>query len=156
MAVNLVMSANFPDPHLPPLVIVDDCDDDIFLLRSRLREGGITNPIVSFNSTHEARGFFEVLRPTGAKPAFVFVEIKLQGDQGFELLTHLRESHAWDDTRLVVATSSTDPVDLARALVLHVDGYVVKFPPADLLAEFVRNGPWFAVPQRHAALVGAH
>jgi CheY-like chemotaxis protein len=148
------MTANFPDPALPPLVIVDDCDDDIFLLRCRLREGGITHPIVSFGSAQEALGFFEVLRVRGAKPAYVFVEIKLPGDQGFELLARLRETPEWEEVRLIVVTPSNDPADLDRALRLHVDGYIVKFPSADLLAEFVRNGPWFAVPMRQAALAG--
>lgn len=146
------MTTNFPDPSLPPLVIVDDCDDDIFLLRCRLREGGITNPIVSFNSPREAIGFFDAMRGGGVKPALVFVEIKLPGDQGFELIEHLREAPERDAMRVVVATLSNDPADLERALALHVDGYVVKFPPAELLAEFLHSGPWFAVPQRRLEL----
>ena len=150
------MTANFPDPALPPIVIVDDCDDDAFLLRCRLRDGGVTNPIVSFTCAREAMAFLDVLRLSGGKPAFVFVEIRLPGDQGFELIGHLREQPEWEGVRVVVFTPSNDPADLDRALALHVDGYVVKFPPADLLAEFVRSGPWFAVPQRHGALAGAH
>jgi CheY-like chemotaxis protein len=145
------MTANFPDSSLPPLVIVDDCDDDVFLLRCRLREGGITNPIVTFGCAQEAIGYLNVMRLRGAKPGLVFVEIKMPGSEGFDLLAHLREIPEWEDVRLVVITPSNDPADLERALALRVDGYVIKFPPAELLAEFVRHGPWFTtMTHRHA------
>lgn len=150
------MSSNFPDPALPPIVIVDDSEDDVFLLRCRLREGGITHPIVTFGCAQEAVAFLNVMRVRGAKPALVFVEIKMPGGEGFDLLAHLRETPDWEDVRLVVVTPSNDPADLERALGLRVDGYLIKFPTAELLAEFVRHGPWFMVGQRQTALVAAH
>lgn len=149
------MTLNFPDPSLSPLVIVDDCEDDIFLMRHRLREGGIANPIVAFDSTHEAMAYLEVMHAGGAKPAFVFIDIKLPRDEGFELISHVRALSDWEEVRIVVATSSNDDADLQRALDLHVDGYLIKFPPAELIAEFVLHGPWFAVPQRQSLLAAA-
>ncbi len=56
---------------------------------------------------------------------------------------------------MVVVTSSNHPDDLARALQLRVDGYLIKFPPSDLLAEFIHSGPWFAVPRRAPVLLDA-
>ena len=149
------MKLHFPEPSLPALVIVDDCDDDVFFLRYSLREGGIANPILTFNSPREASAYFDVLDAANAKPALVFVEIRMPGDQGFEFIARLRERHEWDDVRVVVISSSNDPADVARAVQLRVDGYLLKFPPPDLLAEFVRQGPWFAVPKRVAELAGA-
>jgi CheY-like chemotaxis protein len=150
------MTTPFPDPALPLLVIIDDCDDDVFLLRHGLREGGITNPIVGFSSAAEARGYFDVMRMQGARPSLVFVEIKLPGDQGFELISWLRETPDWENVRIVVITSSNEPADMDRAVRLHVDGYLIKFPTPEMLAEFVHHGPWFAVPARPPAFVAAH
>ena len=149
------MKLNFPEPNLPPLVIVDDCDDDIFLLRHGLREGGIANPIVTFSSPGEASAYLGVMRMRGAKPAYVFTDIRLSGDQGFEFIEHLREKPDWDGVRIVVITSSNDPADLERAIRLRVDGYLIKFPPPEMLAEFVNHGPWFAVPKRARELAAA-
>jgi CheY-like chemotaxis protein len=141
------MNTHFPDPKLPPIVILDDSDDDIFLLRLRLRDGGITHPILTFHAPVEAETYLETARLRGALPALMFVDIKMPGCCGFEFIAKVRESIAWDEMPIVVATASNQPADLERALEVGVNGYLIKFPPADLLADFVRNGPWFAVPR---------
>ena len=143
-----LMKANFPDPHLPTLLIVDDCEDDIFLLRHHLREGEITNPIVTFNRTGDALAYLRSSTMLGNKPAFVFTDIKMPDGCGLEFIGRIRENPEWDDVRVVVVTSSNQPRDLQAALARRVDGYLIKFPVAEILAEFVRHGPWFAVPRR--------
>jgi CheY-like chemotaxis protein len=153
--VNPMTAHNFPDFNLPPLVIVDDCEDDIFLLRHRLRDGGITNPVEAFESPAAALAYLRSATITGHRPALVFSDIKMPDGGGFELIRKIREEPEWDDMKVVVITSSNDPKDLERALRLRIDGYLIKFPSSELLAEFLQHGPWFALPRRAKALANA-
>lgn len=137
------MNFHYPDFTLPPLLIVDDSEDDVFLLRHRLREGGITNPIVTYASAAEALNDLRARRE-GELPSIVFTDIRMPVEGGFALIEAIRENPAWDAVRVVVITSSNDTGDLVRALELGANGYLIKFPPSEVLAEFVRNGPWFA------------
>ena len=145
-------SMNFPDLRLPPIFIVDDCEDDVFLLRHRLREGGIANPIATFDSPTEALAHLHFLPAEHPKPFLVFTDIRMPHESGFELLARIREEPQWDTIKVAVMSASNHPADLERALELGVAGYLIKFPPADLLAEFVTHGPWFAVSARTKSL----
>lgn len=142
----------FPDPNLPPILIVDDCEDDVFLLRHRLREGGIANPIATFNSTAEALTYLHFMPADQQKPFLLFTDIRMPNECGFDLISRIRDEPQWDEMKIAVMTSSNQPADLERALELGVAGYLIKFPPADLLAEFVTSGPWFAVASQTKSL----
>lgn len=145
-----VFAMNFPDPNLSPIVIVDDCEDDAFMLRHRLRRGEITNPVTTFSSCAGALAYLTGLYGVGAPPQVLFVDIKMP--EAGTLIAGLRDDVRFDETKIVVATYSNDPVDLKRALDLHVDGYILKFPDADILAQFVQHGPWFTGARRGAAV----
>lgn len=144
------MKAQFPDVTRPPIVIVDDCEDDVFLLRHRLREGGITNPIHTFATSADALAYLRGREPGCELPELLFTDILMPQGCGLELIAAIRENPAWSAMRIAVATASNRPTDLEHAIELGADGYLLKFPPSDLLAEFVRNGPWFA-PTRLAS-----
>jgi CheY-like chemotaxis protein len=139
---------HFPDLSLPPTLIVDDCDDDVFVLRRRLREGGMSNPIITFASSGSALDFLSRRRPPELAPAWVFTEIKMERGDGFMLIDRLRANVRWKNLRIVIVTASNHALDVERALDARVDGYLVKFPSSDLLTEFMIKGPRFAVPKR--------
>jgi CheY-like chemotaxis protein len=141
------MNPCYPDSSLPPLVIVDDSDDDVFLLRHRLREGGITNPIRAFGSTSEALDFLHSCHGQDELPAIVFTDIRIPVASGFTLISAIRDHSEWRGIRIVVITSSNCPTDLEQALECGANGYLIKFPPSDTLVDFVRNGPWISVPR---------
>lgn len=139
---------NFPDPNLSSIIIVDDCEDDAFMLRYRLRLGGIANPVATFTRCPEAQTYLTTLYGLNAAPQIVFVDIKMAA--AGKLITALRDDPRFGDTKIVIATYSNDPADLKRALDLRVDGYILKFPDADILAHFVQHGPWFASVRQSA------
>lgn len=139
---------NFPDPNLPHFVIVDDSEDDAFLLRYRLRLGEIANPVMTFHTAPEAVRYLLSLYVLPV-PQMMFVDIKMP--RATELIAALRDDARFDETKIVVATYSNSPADLKLALDLRVDGYILKFPDPNILADFVRHGPWFVVARRIVA-----
>jgi CheY-like chemotaxis protein len=145
------MQTHYPDFSLAPIVIVDDCEDDVFLLRHRLRAGGITNPIVSFTTAVAALRHLDEAANHAVRPQLVCTDVRMPGECGFELIRKIREDARWDELKVVVVSYSNHVDDLQRALTLRADGYLIKFPPPELLAEFVRQGPWFAVPKTATA-----
>ena len=149
------MNFHYPDPALPPIVITDDSEDDVFLLRHRLRQGGIPNPIVTFGSSAGALEYLKALEGRAARPTIIFADIRMPVDSGFALIAAVRENPAWDEVRVGVVTSSNDTTDLVRALELGANGYLIKFPPAEILADFVRRGPWFATRRGATAMLPA-
>ena len=146
-ACEFYLPMNFPDLNLPPLAIVDDCQDDAFMLRYRLRQGGIANPVNSFERPTDALGFLASSYVIGTLPHLIFVDIKMSG--GFKLVADIRNDHRFEEAKVIAVTYSNNPSDLKRSLELGVDGYILKFPDPDILAEFVAHGPWFAAA-RHA------
>ena len=137
---------NFPDPNLPELVIVDDCQDDAFLLRYRLRQGGIANPVTTIESASAALEHLCCRLGHRTPPQVVFVDIKMEA--GCDVIRAVRNDHWLDDTKVVVTTYSNAPEDLKLALELRADGYLLKFPDPDILADFVLHGPWIDVSPR--------
>ncbi|HVU31971.1 MAG TPA: response regulator [Opitutaceae bacterium] len=135
---------NFPDASLPPILLVDDSDDDIFFLRHRLRSGGITNPIVTFSATADALAYLRCAPVERPMPGLLFTDIRMPHGDGFSLIGAIRSRPEWDPVKVVAITCSNDPRDLQRALRIGVDGYLIKFPTPDLLADFINHGPWFA------------
>jgi CheY-like chemotaxis protein len=148
------MKPLYPDLCLPGLLIVDDCEDDIFLLRHRLREGGITNPITAFTSPANALAFLRA-QPAAELPSLVFTDIRMPGGCGFALISAIRGNPEWSGIRVVVVTGSNQTADLERSLECGANGYLIKMPTSELLADFVLNGPWFAVPRGASAPVHA-
>jgi CheY-like chemotaxis protein len=144
---------HYPDTSLPPIFIVDDCEDDVFLLRHRLREGGITNPILTFSSPADALAFLRPVRRRQDLPSIIFTDIRMPVSSGFALISAVRENPEWEGIRLVVVTASNHTIDMERALELGANGYLIKSPPAEILADFVRNGPWLVMPRQAPAAV---
>lgn len=146
------MNALYPDSSLPPFFIVDDCEDDVFILRHRLREGGIRNPIRTFFSPSDALDFLRA-NPQSL-PQILFTDIRMPVASGFTLISAVRDLPGCAALRIVVVSASNDSVDLERALECGANGYLIKFPPSTTLAEFVCNGPWISLP-RVSSAVGA-
>jgi CheY-like chemotaxis protein len=143
---------HYPDLSLPAIFIVDDCEDDVFLLRYRLREGGITNPIRTFPSPEAMLSFLRGITGRQDLPSIVFTDIRMPPTGGFALISAIRELEEWTDIRIVVVTASNESADMERALELGANGYLIKFPASDILADFVRNGPWIVMPRQTVAM----
>ncbi len=143
---------NFPDANLPPILIVDDSQDDAFLLRYRLRLGGVTNPVITFEASIPALEYLHSAYEPNSRPELLFTDLKMP--RGEDLISEIREDATWDPMKIVVVTYSNDPNDFRRARDLRVDGYLLKFPPPEYLAKYVHQGPWFPSTKRASITTG--
>lgn len=124
-----------------PVLVVDDDPDAIFLIRRLLDRAGCGHPVITFQDSADAlaflRSFTESPRPAGPMPCVMFLDIKMPKVHGFVLLKWVRQQAQFDEMRVAMLSGSDEPSDRLRAEKLGADHYLVKFPPAETVAEVI-------------------
>lgn len=128
-------------PGSPGVILVaDDDPNDLFLLRRRFSKAGLKNPVVCFRDGTELVTF---LRPialsgeNGVRPVAIFLDIKMPGLDGFEVLRWIRRQRALKEIPVVVLSGSDEPRDVKRATELGAVRFVIKHPPPEIFARLV-------------------
>src|SRR5688572_4680933 len=98
-------------PSNHPLLLVEDNEDDVFIMKRALEGAGVKNPLFVVEDGRQA---IDYLQGTGKfadrqlfpLPALVFLDLKLPYVSGFEVLTWIREQPLLSSVVIVVLTSS--------------------------------------------------
>ena len=122
------------------ILLVEDNEDDAFLMKRALRDAGIQNPLQIVEDGQQA---IDYLAGTGAYadrlatplPMIVFLDLKLPHRTGHEVLEWIRQQPQFAKVVVIVLTSSNEPVDLNRSYRLGANSFVVKPPTSRQLFE---------------------
>ena len=114
-----------------PLLLVEDEDNDVLLLRRAFVKAGILNPIHAVSSAEGALAYLagEGVYADRLKyplPTLVLLDLKLPGKDGFEVLEWIRRHPTLSALRVIVLTSSTRARDSDRAHQLRANSYLIK------------------------------
>ena len=98
------------------ILLVDDCDDDVFFFKRALRRAGLHNPVLAVPSI---AGAIACLQSQG-QPQFpslcaVVTELIFPGEHGFDLLKWIRAQPQLEGLPLVVLTASIRKKDFELA-----------------------------------------
>lgn len=130
-----------PDPFPEPaarLYLVDDSDDELALAESFLRRAGAWQEVRAFTDGDVAQEEFARLTHAEiAATAAIFIDVKMPGLSGLELLEWIRSRREYDTVPVIISTSSDHPRDIARAAQAGAQCYLTKFPKVDALAELL-------------------
>lgn len=124
-----------------PIVIVDDSDDDVFMFKRVLGKMGLRNPVVVLDGD-AAFAFFHgspSAAAAAALPLACFLDIKMPGRDGFELLRSIRADRRYDRMAVIVLSSSDERRDLMTARDLGAQCYVRKYASAATIAGCLRD-----------------
>jgi CheY-like chemotaxis protein len=133
----------------PSLLLVEDNDDDVFLMSRALRSAAIDRPLQVIPDGQHA---LDYLSGTGAFadrslypiPEVIFLDIKLPHVSGLEVLRRIRSYPESRRTIVIVLSSSNHPDDVRQAYDLGANSYVVKPASFQQLVEFAKGfkGYW--------------
>jgi len=102
------------------ILIVEDNDDDLFIMKRYLAEAGFDN-IVS--ASDAASG---VQKAREEKPDIVISDTLLPGSNGFEVCAEIRAALGAEKPKIIITTGSIDAVDAVKAKKAGADDYCAK------------------------------
>jgi CheY-like chemotaxis protein len=113
------------------ILVVDDNDDDVMLVRRGFEKAGLRQRIVALPSGMDAIAYLKgdypyTDRSTYPLPDLVLLDIKMRGTDGFEVLRWIRQQWQFSDLCVVMLTSSDQIRDVNRAYQLGANSFLVK------------------------------
>ena len=137
------------------LLIIDDREDDSFLLERMLRRLGVGNPLVKLSSGDETiqylsgKGRFSD-REQYPLPSVMFLDLKMPGKDGFEVLEWIQRNPLTKRCLVLIVSELNALGDIRRAYHLGANSFLSKPLIEAEVRECLRNHPesWdFADPQ---------
>jgi CheY-like chemotaxis protein len=115
----------------PTILVVDDSEDDRFLIKNAFTKIGVTDPVHLLDDGVLAieymmgEGKFAD-RQKFAYPTFILTDLKMPRKDGFAVLEFLKANPEWAVIPTIVFSASTDLDDIKKAYMLGASSYHVK------------------------------
>jgi DNA-binding response OmpR family regulator len=139
----------------PFILLVEDSDDDAFFFRRTVDRSGYPCRIVQVSTGDAALDALErfAAGPVEERPDLVFLDLKLPGFDGFEILAWVRERRFSPPLAITVLSGSEDSADVGRAKALGAQEYFAKPLSIDQLR--ARLSAWEAGRALRSEMIGA-
>jgi CheY-like chemotaxis protein len=126
------------------ILLVEDDPNDILLFQRVFGRAYPTKPVQAASNGEEAVAYLEgqgsfADRRQYPIPALVFLDLKLPGISGFEVLTWVRQQPRLKRLQVVVLTGSPLTIDIYRAYELGANSYLVKPVTPETLAGLAKS-----------------
>lgn len=141
------------------ILIAEDNDDHVLLLRRALKKGAILNPLFIVTDGEEVISYLKgegkfADRYEYPLPGLLLLDLKMPKKNGFEVLEWIRQQPFLKRLRVVVLTTSDNPQDIDRAYELGANSFIVKPLEQQQFLEVTEaiKGYWLwmsAAPQLH-------
>ena len=130
------------------LLLVEDNEDDVFLMKRALKSARIVNPLLVVEDGQEALDYLGgagkfANRDQYPLPAVVFLDLKLPFISGHEVLAWIRRQKQLESMVVIVLTSSNEASDLSRCYALGANSYLVKPPTPEQLDDLAKAFKWY-------------
>jgi CheY-like chemotaxis protein len=131
----------------PLIIAVDDEADDIFFLRLAIEKSGLAHRFQPFSNAEAAKVALTLIAAGDDAtdfPLVCFLDIKMGGMTGFDLLRWIRGEKGLDAVPVVMYSSSDHPEDVDQARELGAQGYLKKYPSAAAMQTILEEARDFA------------
>jgi CheY-like chemotaxis protein len=136
------------------ILLVEDNQDDVFLMRRALLEANVSNPLYV---VEDGQAAVDYLSGTGnfsdrnsfPLPALIFLDLKLPFKSGHQVLAWIRGQPQLSSTVVVVLTSSDQPRDVEKSYSLGANSYLVKPPTPEQLLDMAKSFKWYWLEYNH-------
>jgi CheY-like chemotaxis protein len=137
----------------PPILVVDDEDTDVMILRMAAEKAMIPNPLVHVGDGMQAVAYLRGDPPYNDPlrypvPALLLVDLKMPRMTGFDLLTWLAARHDLKHLPVVIFSASSHDSDILKARQLGASDYLVKPHRMEDLVKILKalHSRWLAKP----------
>jgi CheY-like chemotaxis protein len=122
----------------PTILLVEDSEDDAFVMNRALKQAGLGAPIQVLTDGQRAIDYFAGNgvfsdREKYPVPSVLFLDLKLPYANGFEVLSSIREKPEFNSLQVAILTGSPEPKDREKAMALGAQHYLVKPPTKEML-----------------------
>ena len=129
---------------LPPILVADDDEDDVYFIVRLIKRTGIENPVRTFDDGSEVVNFLGGSRLSTRAgrlrfPRLLFLDLKMRGLGGLGFLEWARQQKELTPLTIVVLSNSNEPQTVERALELGAHRYLVKYPCIQTINTIVRS-----------------
>jgi CheY-like chemotaxis protein len=136
------------------ILLVEDDPDDVLLLQRTIQRLNLGKPLQVVSTGELAVAYLDgrdqyADRQKHPLPTLVFLDLKLPGMSGFEVLTWLRQQPRLSRIQVVVLTGSSKSLDVYRAYELGANSYLAKPVGAEELTRLTESlkVPWLALAE---------
>jgi CheY-like chemotaxis protein len=127
-----------------PVLVAEDEDSDVILLRHAFKSLHIPNPLVAVKDGTEVLDYLQGKKPFDNRaehpaPALLLLDLKMARMSGFDVLEWLQDHPDLKTFPVVVLTSSDSAIDRQKARSLGASQYCVKPSGVQKLTELMRE-----------------
>jgi CheY-like chemotaxis protein len=131
-------------PGMPPILVADDDEDDVFFIKRLIKKTGVQNPVKVFDDGSEVVNYLGGARLTAEGghmrcPRLLFLDLNMRGLGGFGFLEWAREQKGLSPLTIVVLSNSNESEIVEKALALGAHRYLVKYPCVQTITTIVRS-----------------
>ena len=118
------------------ILLVEDTEDDVFLMKRALKIVGIQNALRVAEDGQQAIDYLDGTgmyadRTRFPYPKYVFLDLKLPVKSGFDVLAWVSNRPGLPKPLIFVLTSSNSPLDMSRVTAMGASSYIIKPPSAE-------------------------
>ena|ERR1051325_9462558 len=140
------MDQRAAEVRMREILLVEDLESDAELLRRVLKAARVSNPIRHLMDGSEAFAYLKALENVDSRrateiPSVLFLDLKLPGSTGFEILRYLRDSSTFAGTLKFVVSDLRDMDGIRHAYALGAHSFVRKPVNAQDLQELIKTYP---------------
>lgn len=120
-----------PNLQMPPLLVVEDSNEDFEVLQRLLGRSTLTIPIQRCVNGDQAlaflygTGFYED-RQRSPLPGLIMLDLNLPGTDGREVLRRIKQDKVFKTIPIIVFTTSNNPHDIEDCYQYGVNSYIIK------------------------------
>lgn len=105
------------------LMIVEDDLDDLRLLQRAIAS---VHPSLQFICKRDGAELMTYVASGAPAPSLLLLDLNMPRMSGWEVVSALRDRHAWPDVRIVIMTTSRAEHDRNRAQGMQINGFYSK------------------------------
>lgn len=125
------------------ILLVEDNDDDVILMLSALKRGGLANPVQRVRDGEEAVAYLLGKEEFGdrekfAYPSIIISDLKMPRMNGIELLKWLNENPAFRVVPTIMLSTADNASEVSQCYLLGASAYFVKPPMMEGLVEIMK------------------